>query len=383
MAYVDSRVDTPFNEDDELAAIETFEDGVDATKSLINRLMTTKRTLRTATLIKSDIESLEDLMSSNPTQDYAASHGRLTSSFSALRLSVLDSTIRDNHPIHQELIQLQTRIESLSSKDKETVPSSSTSTTSHKPKAVHRHKLDLPTFSGDLMDWAAFWSQFTTAVDSDADLSEEYKLEYLRHAVKDTSLKTLLFSGAERKGLYAEVVALLKQRFDKPRAVHARYCATLTSLSAIKNTEADLLHFIDKATHAMAGLKHSGQDDLPSFLTSILTSCLPKALQVEWEILSQEYKQVPPFEEFLKFLLPSSHHLLLCRLKLNLNHRRQRPSTLLGNIGQQSTPTQLDHLPTQLDHHPTQPHRLLDSGMNVCYVQGQNTLSSLAKYLTK
>ena len=48
MAYVYSRVDTPFNEDDELAAIETFEDSVDTTKFLINRLMTTKRTLRTA-----------------------------------------------------------------------------------------------------------------------------------------------------------------------------------------------------------------------------------------------------------------------------------------------------------------------------------------------
>ena len=60
MAYVDVTVETPFNEDNELAAIETFEDNVDATKSLINRLMTTKRTLRSANLIRSDLDNLED-----------------------------------------------------------------------------------------------------------------------------------------------------------------------------------------------------------------------------------------------------------------------------------------------------------------------------------
>ena len=165
MAYVDIRVDTPFNEDDELAAIETFEDNVDTTKSLINRLMTTKRILRSATLIRSDLDNLQDLIHNHPDQDYAATHGRLTSSFSALRLSVLDSTIKDNHPIHQELIQLQGRIESLSSKDKESTPSSSTSTTTRsKSKSIQLPKLHLPTFSGDLMDWAPFWSQFKGGV---------------------------------------------------------------------------------------------------------------------------------------------------------------------------------------------------------------------------
>ena len=45
MEYVDVRGDIPFNEEDELNAIEIFEDSVSATKSLINRLMATKRAL--------------------------------------------------------------------------------------------------------------------------------------------------------------------------------------------------------------------------------------------------------------------------------------------------------------------------------------------------
>ena len=187
--------------------------------------MVTKRTLRAAVVIKSDINNLEDLIHNHPNQDYAATHARLTSSFSNLRLSVLDSTIRDNHPIHQELVQLQSRIESLSSKEKEPTPSSSYPTSTHsKSKSIQLPKLHLTTFSGDLMDWAPFWSLFKTAVDSNAELSQEHKLAYLRDAIKDSSIRSLLFSGAEREGLYSEVVELLHKRYDKRRTIHSAYC---------------------------------------------------------------------------------------------------------------------------------------------------------------
>ena len=41
------------------------------------------------------------------------------------------------------------------------------------------------------------------------------KLTYLRKAIKDPDTRALLHSGAEKEGLYAEIVAVLKLRFDR------------------------------------------------------------------------------------------------------------------------------------------------------------------------
>ena len=304
MENVDVEGEIPFSETNELAAIETFEDSVDSTRSLIHRLMATKITLRAAAGLRSDIDNLESLMTSHPMQDYSAAHTRLTTAFSQLRLSVIDSTIRNSHPIHQDLIQIQGRIEALGSKEKELVPSSSHPiAVPTRSKHIQLPKLHLPTFRGDLMDWAPFWSQFRTAVDANDDLSSEHKLAYLRDAIKDSSIKSLMFSGAEREGLYSEIVEMLQKRYDKRRTIHSAYCSQLTSLTSIKNTKSDLLQFVDKVKHAVAGLKHTEQYDLPSFLTSMLTPCLPKALQVEWEVQSKESKDVPPLDEFLQFVI--------------------------------------------------------------------------------
>ena len=153
------------------------------------------------------------------------------------------------------------------------------------------------------MNWSTFWSQFRVAVDSNADLSEEHKLAYLRDAVQDPATKHLLFSGAEREGLYHEVVELLKERFDQIRTIHTNYCQTLTQLGPVKSTKADLHQFIDTVRHAISGLKHTEQFDIRSFLTSILHTCLSRSLQVEWEVHSNKTKGVPPIEDFLDFVM--------------------------------------------------------------------------------
>ena len=70
----------------------------------------------------------------------------------------------------------------------------------------------------------------------------------------------------------------------------------------MKNNKTDLYQFVDKVKHAVGGLKHTEQYDLPAFLTSMLTACLPKSLQIEWKVHSRESRDVPPLEEFLQFV---------------------------------------------------------------------------------
>ena len=212
-----------------------------------------------------------------------------------------DSTIPESS---RDVAQLQTKLHTLNLRERKSAIAADRPTVAAppKPKSVQLPKLHLPTFSGDLMDWVPFWAQFRTAVDSNAELSQEHKLAYLRDAIKDTSIRSLMFSGAERDGLYSEVVELLQKRFDKRRTIHSAYCQQLTSLSSVKNNKTDLHQFVDKVKHAVAGLKHTEQYDLPAFLTSMLTACLPKSLQIEWEVHSRESRDVPPLEKFLQFV---------------------------------------------------------------------------------
>ena len=139
-------------------------------------------------------------------------------------------------------------------------------------------------------------------MDSRTDLSSEHKLAYLRDAIRDPAVKDLLFSGAERGRLYEEVVAVLQQRFEKKRTVHATYCQRLVNLTLPKATRADIHQFIDHARSNMAALKYTGQDNLEAFLTLMFLARIPKSLQIEWEVHSKATLKVPPVGELLDFL---------------------------------------------------------------------------------
>lgn len=268
-------METPFNEDDDLNAIDVFEDGVAATRSLINRLRTTKLAMLGIDSIKASIDDLEERSHSHPEQDCSVTLSELKLEHKLLTDKTSASTIPREHLIHHEISRLRSRLQALNLRPPPSVEGTATSVTS-KLKTVQLPKLNLPTFSGDLMDWATFRSQFKTAVDSNTELDQEHKLAYLRDAIKDPAVRSLLFSSAARDGLYAEVVATLHQRYDKRRIIHANYCARLIALTHAKNTKADLRQLADRINNAVSGLKHTKQYDLPSFLSSVMAALLPK-----------------------------------------------------------------------------------------------------------
>ena len=265
--------------------------------------MATRRAQRQSCTIRSDLEDLEELTRANPTQDHSTSIIQLTNDFKKLRTAVEESTIHEDNIIHRDLVQIKSRIHALNSRERESTPTSIMSRTPvAKSRTVQLPKLQLPTFDGNIMNWAHFWAQFRTAVDSNLDLTQEHKLAYLWDAIKDPSIKALLFSGAERDGLYSEVIKTLHQRFDKKRTIHSNYCQKLLELNSVKATKADLHLFIDTVKTALAGLRHTTQDNLPSFLTSMFVPRIPKALQVEWEVHSKDSEGVPPIDDLLTFL---------------------------------------------------------------------------------
>ena len=126
---------------------------------------------------------------------------------------------------------------------------------------------------------------------------------YLWNAVQDPTTKHLLFSGAEREGLYSGGSRTSQAKIRLEKNHPHQLLPDSDTVGPVKYTKADLHQFVDTVCHTISGLKHTEQFDIRSFLTSILHPCLSKSLQVEWEVHSNKIKGIPPVEDFLDFVM--------------------------------------------------------------------------------
>ena len=231
----------------EQATADIFDESMENTCTLLNRLMAMKQAQQTAANVNDDLEDVEESKNAHPHKDYTVSIERITKSFEKLRTIVDKSTIHPNHQLRQDLKKHSSQINHLSTEEKRAPLPTIIATTpaSAKAKAVQLPKIALPHFNGDLMTRSTFWSQFRAAVDSNTDLTNLNKLVYLRDAIQDPETRSLLFSSTEHDGMYHEVVALLHERFERRREVHANYCKILTSIGQVKSTKAELTQLAD------------------------------------------------------------------------------------------------------------------------------------------
>ena len=97
---------------------------------------------------------------------------------------------------------LKSNLASLKSKVEEAVSSTTTSIpmvstprsgTAREP-AQHRSKLkiELPTFSGDPLQWNEFWKLFSRLIDKETDITNEEKTHFLIQSMRDSELLEFL-----------------------------------------------------------------------------------------------------------------------------------------------------------------------------------------------
>ena len=147
-------LDQPINLDEELDISETFEDNVEATRSLIQLLIATKHAQLASTDFRADLEDLEEATCAHTSRDYSTAISNLTSSLQSLSLMLNESTIDEEHPLRRDISMFKSRLHKLSSCEKEPSPLILTAsmTTPIKSRPVQLPKLHLPTFDGNLMN---------------------------------------------------------------------------------------------------------------------------------------------------------------------------------------------------------------------------------------
>lgn len=147
-------------------------------------------------------------------------------------------------------------------------------------QSVKLPKLELPTFSGDVLEWAAFWEAFEAAVDR-TELPEVNKLTYLRSLLRGEAkrcVEGLPLSGSS----YRATRELLQERFGRRELIIFTHVQKLLDVGS--SGRQGLQHLVDELLIQVRSLEGLGirGDQYGVLLTPLLLSRLPSSVRLEW-----------------------------------------------------------------------------------------------------
>ena len=109
------------------------------------------------------------------------------------------------------------------------------SATSSTISGVKLPKLEVPTFDGNLMNWAAFWERFDALIHSRKGVDDAEKLTYLRQALQDGPARHVIGGLSQTAKNYEEAIKCLHERYDRPRLIHEAHVRAIIDVSSLKD----------------------------------------------------------------------------------------------------------------------------------------------------
>ena len=176
------------------------------------------------------------------------------------------------------------------SKAKQILASSKTATNrTVNDDCVKLPKLDLPHFSGDVLEWASFDESFLAAVDS-RTINNVQKFSYLRAHLKGEALSTV--SGLSLTAAnYATAYDLLRSRYGNKISQIRAHVRELLYIHTLNIRDVSSLRkFVDTVRLHMRGLDGLGvaSDEYEVFLCEILLSRVPHEIKHEFAKLNED-----------------------------------------------------------------------------------------------
>ena len=322
--------------EEEEATVDLFRETVADIKEQAATLISLKNCAKTHRKLNDAIKAVRDAFTLRPEADQSSALRPLHTSYDALLNEWDAGNHDDEHPLRTAISECGSHITQLScemagTRDRTPVSShdlSSSFSSSGGPPWLRVPKLptlELPTFNGEVMKWATFWTAFSTQVGNREEISESDKLIYLRKAIKHQPTQDLLEAPREEEDSYTEVVKELKRRFDLPKEVHKNLVQRIMQLSPIKETQDDIKRLMDSVRKTLLSLKRTGSYCLESFMTSVVYLILPKKLQVLWEQHTKKEKKVSGVFTRLDFFL--EHAATLTPSSLTQSYCSPKPET--------------------------------------------------------
>ena len=265
------------------------------------------------------------------------------------RLQKLRDTVR-GHSTRPELAELRSSLDPLMKRlnDKAAIdlkrpthstggsPRHSSGSSSHISSTTptpSRLKLDLPKFSGELLDWREFWSIFFARLEREVSLTDVEKITCLEDAMTDQTAKDLVRLNGYG-GSYENVVQALQARYNRHKLVYKHHVKQVLSLSPITDDYHSYTNFKNIVTKHRNGLQASGGDSFEQLLTSLFEGLLPRNASAMWSEFTAKDFRPPTIKTFMDFI-----------------DRRIENTETLSNTTKRSTPTPDRHYsPTSSNH---------------------------------
>ena len=299
-------------EEDE--ATETFESSVLEARELGESLLRLANIRRNLDDFKIDLASLQALVQDHPDQPHHAAVEKLENTHHSIRQEWKQTDLEPEHSLKNEIDVskgLLTKLASEVAGQTETrattslhptIPSRGSSSTHEGKRDTKLPTIEVPTFHGDIMAWAQFWSAFQDTVGSREDLSDTAKLIYLRKAIRCPDTQLLLNSPQETPDSYSDVVKVLVARFDKTKQIHRKLVHNILQLGVVRETQTEIRKLVDVVNSIISALKRTAGYTAEAILTSIIYWLIPSRLQTLWEQHTKKEKKVAPIEDFLDYL---------------------------------------------------------------------------------
>ena len=128
-------------------------------------------------------------------------------------------------------------------------------------------KLEVPSFSGNVLHWQSFWERFTISVHEQPSLSDTEKFVYLQQSLKRGSASHVIDGLSHTGDNYPEAIASLRSRYDRPRLIHQAHVKVIIELSRVKDgTGKELRRFHDEVQQHLRALRAKSRLELSSRL---------------------------------------------------------------------------------------------------------------------
>lgn len=178
------------------------------------------------------------------------------------------------------------------------------------PVAVRLPTLDMPSFSGDYMDWPPFHDAFQALIDSNAQLSNVQKLLYLKSTLKGEAA-CILDSLDITEANYRVAWELLVNRYQNHRVIKQKHLHALFNIKQVpEDSSKDLRRLLMECQRNVNVLKHLGEptDQWSTILVYLVTSKLDPSSRRDWENQNQQAEN-QTYDELIKFINGRCHTL--------------------------------------------------------------------------
>ena len=238
-------------------------------------------------------------------------------------------------PANNSLLAVQKRLEPIMADlgeriDNDVRSTDDTSASSHEstdpvapaPRIHHsKLKLELPKFSGDLLQWKDFWDLFSAVIETE-HLSDREKICHLQTSMRTDEAKSVVRHAAS-KGSYDEVVQALKKRYDKHRIVYMHHVAALNARAPVRHSADDLVRCMQEIDLHHSGLSSTGGDTLSQYLAASTVLLMDSTCASHWSDYTSKTESPPGLDALREFC---EHRLTALQSNPNVKKPHKPPA---------------------------------------------------------